>query len=185
MMQYTPLSKTLEEAGVGLPLSELHGGLCGLLCAAGVGAADAWLQESIGGHDARAQTAAQELRTLQFETWGELAGSDMQFAPLIPEDDRALEERVDALAEWCHGFLSGLGLGGVALSEDATEQVREIVGDLAEISRAGLSAEERDNETESDFVLTELVEYVRVGVQIVFEELEDLRAESTVHGRGH
>ena len=72
-MRYAALSEFLEEAGVALSLSELHGGLCGLLCAAGTGAADTWLEEVIGVGDSGVRVAdkmVRELRVLRLETWG-------------------------------------------------------------------------------------------------------------------
>lgn len=187
-MRYAALSELLEEAGVALSLSELHGGLCGLLCAAGTGAADTWLEEVIGVGDSGVRIADKmvcELRALRLETWGQLAGSQMQFTPLMPKEDCVLGKRVEAFAEWCHGFLFGLGLGRVSLGGGTAAQVREFADDLAVFSRAGLSFDERDNEVAADFMLAQLVEHVRVGVQIVFEELESTRIGSTNRGKGH
>jgi uncharacterized protein YgfB (UPF0149 family) len=50
----------------------------------------------------------------------------------------------------------------------------ELVNDLAEIARAGMAAE--DDEADADFAYAELVEFVRAGVQLVFEELAGFRA---------
>ena len=58
-------------------------------------------------------------------------------------------------------------------------QLGEIVNDLSEISRAGLSADEFDDEDEADFALAELIEHVRVSVQIMFEELESTQTTSS------
>ena len=52
----------------------------------------------------------------------------------------------------------------------------EILRDFAEISRAGLSDDEAAGHDEPDFALAEIHEYVRVSVQIVFEELGAVRA---------
>ena len=49
----------------------------------------------------------------------------------------------------------------------------EIVRDLAQIMRAGVDEREATEANES--ALAELVEFVRVGVQVVFEELRTLR----------
>ena len=63
--------------------------------------------------------------------------------------------------------------GKGATGEAAT--VGEILRDFAEISRAGLAETEVDGGNEPDFALAELIEYVRVGVQIVFEDLAPRR----------
>ena len=63
---------------------------------------------------------------------------EMGFALWLPDDDEPLEERTEALARWCSGFLAGLGSAGQldALSSEA----REAIGDLQEIARAELAA---------------------------------------------
>ena len=49
------------------------------------------------------------LRELYLETSGALEGSEMEFELLLPEDEAPLDTRTVALAQWCQGFLYGLG----------------------------------------------------------------------------
>jgi uncharacterized protein len=49
----------------------------------------------------------------------------------------------------------------------------EVVRDFAEITRAGVDADEEQESNESAYA--ELVEFVRVGVQLLFEELASAR----------
>jgi len=35
--------------------------------------------------------------------------SQMDFQPLLPDDEHALDARVEALGAWCQGFLYGFG----------------------------------------------------------------------------
>ena len=103
---------------------------------------------------------------------------DLSFQPLLPADDVDLERRVQALARWCAGFLYGLSADGSFDINNLSGEVREVVNDLTELSRAGLTAEDADNESaEADYA--ELVEYVRVGVQMVFLELQPGREGPT------
>jgi len=187
-VQHAALSDLFEEAGLVLSPSELHGELCGLLCVVGASRlTDAWYKESIGAENLRSPVANRvifELRALRFETWGQLMGSEMQFMPLLPNEDCAIDKRVEALGEWCHGFLSGVGLGGVSLGPGTSEHAEEFLSDLDAFSHVGLSAEEDDNEMETDFMLAELVEYVRVGAQIVFEEWQSAGTEQKKQRRG-
>lgn len=183
LAQYTTLHSAMTRARVPVAVSELHGGMCGSLCAGGVSAVPAWVEACLGDSD-QAQDAVNavrvQLRALQLHSWRSLNGSGLEFYPLLPDDEAALEERVGALALWCHGFVSGLGLAGLSLNTDtaaeaAARRLAEIVGDFSEISRAAASAEDFADEDAADFALTELIEYVRVSVQIVFEELEPQR----------
>jgi hypothetical protein len=93
----------------------------------------------------------------------------MQLALLVPGDDAALEQRTTALCQWCNGFLYGLAGHGAADPERLPGDAGEIVRDLGEITRAGVDGQESDEVNESAYI--ELVEFVRVGVQLVFEEL--------------
>jgi uncharacterized protein YgfB (UPF0149 family) len=177
-----------------MTVAELHGGFCGLLCAGGSGAASAWLEQCVSEVDTEAATAEEVrgvFRLMELETWRALASADLEFTLLLPEDDVSLEDRVSELGFWCHGFLSGLGLGGLQLPEDTLTRstddsddefenpVEEIVKDFAAISRAGLSAAERNDSADTDFAVAEIVEYVRVSVQIVFEDVGDARGGET------
>jgi uncharacterized protein YgfB (UPF0149 family) len=97
----------------------------------------------------------------------------MEFDLLIPSDDRPIEERTQALTAWCSGFLYGLGSSGAADPQRLPGDIGEIVRDLTEITRADVDATDTVEANES--ALAELVEFVRVGVQLVFDELEPLR----------
>jgi uncharacterized protein YgfB (UPF0149 family) len=107
-----------------------------------------------------------------------LADAELTFEPLLPGDDAPLQEQVQALALWCQGFLGGVGTAAPNAGRNAGEgaAIGEILGDFAEISRAGLSEDEAAGEGQPDFALAEIQEFVRVGVQIVFEELRSERA---------
>jgi uncharacterized protein len=180
---YASLGAALRDAGMVTGVAELHGCVCGLLCSGGGEASERWLDQSLNEAHADADSA-RELRTtlkaLGLDTWRMLAGGELSFEPLLPDDDTPLEERVLALAEWCQGYLAGLGLGGLdpqMLDGQAREAITEIFSDFSEISRAVLESEAADDPDRPDFALAEVTEYVRVSVQIVFEELAAVRSE--------
>jgi uncharacterized protein YgfB (UPF0149 family) len=170
---YETLEARLAEAGVVTSLAELHGGLCGTLCVGGISAAGHWLEECL--HDwqlAESGEVGEALRGLELETWQKLKSMDLSFEPLLPGEDQPLDLQVRGLALWCHGFLVGLGFGGYrtnGAAAHASAAVEEITKDFSELSRAVLGDEPEDSD-EAGFELAELKEYVRVGVQLVFEE---------------
>jgi uncharacterized protein YgfB (UPF0149 family) len=109
-------------------------------------------------------------------TYRQLAERQSEFEPLLPSEDDGTGVRATALAHWCEGFLHGL----VAASHDdelktrlAAEPLADIIKDMLQITRA--SADEDDDTESDDSAYTELVEYVRVAAQLVYEELSDLR----------
>jgi uncharacterized protein len=178
-LDYDRLRDALVAAGAVVALAELHGGVCGALCAGGVPAANRWLMDALEDEQLAASPAAlaDDLEELLSTSVKMLDDSELKFEPLLPDDDAPLAEQVEALAAWCQGFLSGVGSTAPAAVGGSAEgnAISEILRDFAEISRAGLSDEEAAGENQPDFALAEIHEYVRVSVAIVFEELGSLR----------
>jgi uncharacterized protein YgfB (UPF0149 family) len=174
------LRESLAAAGAVVALAELHGGVCGALCAGGTAAARRWLSESLDDAELGAPAAAlaDDLEELISTSSKMLEDDELKFEPLLPSDDSPLAEQVDALAVWCQGFLSGVGSATPANARSAVEgdALGEILRDFAEISRAGLGDDEAEGQVEADFALAQIHEYVRVSVQLAFEELAPARA---------
>ena len=179
-LDYERLRESLAAAGAVVVLTELHGGVCGALCAGGPVAARRWLTDSLDDEQLAASPAAVagDLDELVSASAEMLESGELEFQPLLPSDDAPLAEQVEALAAWCQGFLNGVGSTAPAAARSSAEgaALGEILRDFGEISRAGLSEDEAAGHDEPDFSLAEIQEYVRVSVQIVFEELGSLRA---------
>mgnify|MGYP001297639301 FL=1 len=185
---YATLGMALDELQSATTVSELHGGLCGTLSAGNPKATSDWLENCIEESESTetaAENARKVFRDLELETWRVLASSDLEFMPLLPDDDAPLDERVGEVAAWCHAYLTGLALGGLEdfdvgeVGEREVSSVEEIVNDLSAISRAGLTSAEREDPDDADFAFAEIVEYIRAAVQIVFEEIGTARVEQS------
>lgn len=173
---YEELETALDAAGAALGAAEAHGALSGTLAASLSFRADAWIDDILGDTDApeRAMHAREVLSALSRETAVHLSGPDMEFEPLLPGDEAALEARTAALGAWCTGFLAGLGSVPVP-SAGWPDTVREIVADFAEIARAAVGDEDSEEDSEASYI--ELVEYLRASAQLIHEELVDPRGE--------
>jgi len=183
-LDYDSLRDSLAEAGAVVALAELHGGVCGALCAGGAPAAEHWLEDCLEDQELEASDDLDaSLENVVAASSRMLEQSEFVFEPLLPGDDASLEEQVQALALWCHGFVTGLGAnapelagrGVRAAAGGDAEAVAEVVGDFTEISRAGLDEDEDAGGDQAGFALAELREYVRASVQMVFEELAPRR----------
>lgn len=156
--------------------AEAHGTLAGCLCATSGYRLEDWLREILPDGRATPETTA-ALEELFTTTAGTLVQPDMEFELLLPTDEQPIDVRTAALAQWCQGFLYGLGAGAVPDASELPGEVGEVVRDFIEISRAGVDASQDDESNEAAYA--ELVEFARVGVQLLFEELGALRMPST------
>ena len=170
---YAQIQRLMSECRAVTEAAEAHGSLTGALCASDSYGMEDWLAEILP-EGARPQEAAiAGLRKLYEATRAALLGTQMQFELLIPDDEEPIEQRAEALTLWCNGFVYGLGSGGAPDPERLPGDASEIVRDLAQITRAGV--DERESAETNETALADLVEFVRVGVQVVFEELGALR----------
>ncbi len=169
---YTRIQELLAQARSLAHAAEAHGTLTGGLCGAADYGFEDWLREILPEGRADPLVVA-TLRELYGSTAQALLQPDMEFELLLPEDEQPIDARTAALAEWCQGFLYGLGAGAIPDPGALPGEAGEIVRDFAEITRAGVDAGEEQESNENAYA--ELVEFVRVGVQLLFEELAAAR----------
>ena len=172
------VTEALRTAGVLGETSELHGQLCGLLCQMGRPAVAPWLADALNGATASIagqETAADLLAEVAEASFGALQAADMSLGLLLPADETPLETRAENLSYWCQGFIYGLSVGSGDPKMPGDEVIREILEDFSEITRAAFAETETAEEAETAYA--ELVEYVRVSVQLVFEEMRQQHDE--------
>lgn len=168
-MTHPELSDVLIGLRLGTSASDLHGSLIGYLCGGGKADADGWFAALELDVDPAEAGKTPQLRAFYRECRDQLDDSELGFAPLLPDDETAIALRAEALAEWCRGFLGGLGLAGVGASRAAlSPDAREIIGDFSTIAGSGFSYAGNDEDEEA---LSEIIEFVRVGVLLLYGEL--------------
>ena len=86
---------------------------------------------------------------------------------MLPADDRPLEERAEALVEWCRGVLGGFGLAGAGTHAKLSDEAQEILRDLTTIAS---SAFDFGDASEDEDALIEVHEFVRMGAMLLFTE---------------
>lgn len=173
------LDEVLKQCGSNWDAAQTHGLLTGRLAISGVSAGPDWFLQVLDGSDeqgaARPECEAL-LDTLYQSTFWQLSERLSEFQPLLPTDDSDAQERTLALAHWCEGFLHGLvsAKHGDALRDRlAAEPLSDIIRDMLQITRAEPD-DAADPET-NEKAYVELVEYLRVAAQLVYEELSDIR----------
>lgn len=172
------VQKNLTTLGSEVSPFEAHGTLCGLLCGRTDMEPQEWLALTTSGSDAIEQgdllaaEAAEWLSELFFHTVSALSDNNLNFYPLLPDDETEAIQ-LEAIAQWAQGFLMGLSLAGIENFSDYPEEVGEFVEAMTSISTADdydLAGDDTDAEA-----IIELVEFIRIGVLLVNEEMNPLR----------
>lgn len=159
---------------------DCHGMLCAMLIVNNSLQCKRWLDEIC--------TQTEEVQTLEGDhqdtlcalydhTKQELNDSLLNFTLLIPEDSNSLNARVTSLKKWCDGFLFGLALAGVKDLSHVPEDSMEILQDITTISQA---AEDEEEDEMNEVAYMDIVEYVRMGVLLINEEMHPMNRHQTI-----
>jgi len=162
-------------------LAECHGVVCGLLCRLPDASVDAYLGlldmlELVKQSGSGLKMSLEELLN---SSRAQLADEDMGFSLWLPGDEEILEERTMALSHWCSGFLAGLGSSGDDSLNTMSEDANEALKDLQQISSADVSDTSESEEDENAFM--EIVEYIRVVVLMIREDLRGPDSQDLIH----
>lgn len=162
-------------------LSECHGVVSGLLCRLPDASLDAFLGlldmlELLKTPGAGLRMTMEELLN---STREQLVDVDMGLTLWLPNDDETLEERTMALSQWCSGFLAGVGSSGDDVLETLSDDGKEALKDLQQISLADVT--DTDQSEEDEIAYTEIVEYVRVAVLMIREDLRGPDGQDSIH----
>lgn len=179
-IDHSALEEVLKSCGSSWNAGQVHGLLCSRLAVTGADGASRWFAQILEDTDPnRAERSNCEavLDTLYATTWRQLVDRQSEFTLLLPGDEDSMVERTVAMAQWCEGFLHGLvsEKHSEALKKRlSAEPLADIIKDMLQITRATVDDNEDDESEEEAFV--ELQEYLRVAVQLTYEELADFRS---------
>lgn len=179
---HVPLFERLTRLLDPLDPAELHGLLCGLLCANPTLDRDRWLavarEELVEGAELTEPVCDLLAKLLEFGA-AQLNADDGSVTPLLPDDDAPLNQRADALGAWCQGLLYGLGLGQADRDGALSADSREFLRDATEIAQIGFETDESSEADETAYA--EVVEYLRVGLLMILEDLRHAAAPRRLH----
>lgn len=168
-VDYDEVNVELGAVHAGMRASECHGFLCGHFCASNSIAPGDWRKHLLAGIDdaVNVNDCFAILEQMANQVKIEVLSEDISFDLLLPDEQSPISDRSSALAEWCDGFASGLGIGGMAQKEKLNEECDEFVKDVISISRMETSMEEGE---ETETALFEIIEYIRVGTIMLHQE---------------
>jgi len=166
--------------------SELHGLLCGKLCGGATLTADKWLSTAwelldiVGEPNVDIQEPVIAMYTI---TQTQLNSGDYDLQPFLPDDDSDMEQRTQALSQWCHGFLTGFGSAGISPNAEFSSDQADSLRDLAAIVQVTVDEDVDRDEDEQEGDYMDLVEHVRIIAMNFYEdqlqEVADSSAKKT------
>ena len=176
-MEYSEIDLLRCKANVAIDISEYHGTICAYLCC------DSFQEDDLLPKEVNFDGRSVSVQIIEFkhalyelisETINSFNDTEMSFYPFLPPDSEKLSIRAHSLSIWCQGFIDALGtfISERRLTINQSDQtfIGEIIEDFSQISTLSKTAVESGNEEELAYF--EVVEFVRVGTQLVYEELK-------------
>lgn len=150
--------------------SYIHGMMTGLLCIEEKEAVVSWkrLYQAIGCLQDPVSAIYKLFEKLFSCTLSELKNFESNLNLILPSDEQPLALRLEALADWCEGFIDGIKLTDInpeLLLQNPT--VKEVLSDFVQIKEVSSAAIESDS-NENNYM--QLVEFVRVGALLIHAE---------------
>lgn len=137
--------------------SELHGLLTGIVCVTEAPSREEWSQILTTLNVPELSEDALVLLTDEAEdVIHALSEDELDYLPMLPDDEHLLQERVQALSDWCAGVVLGFGLASGHVRSDE----RELIEHLQDV--AAVEFEDSDNDEEGESSYEELYEFVRL-----------------------
>lgn len=176
---YQDIVTALKSADSDFDASQLHGLFCGIICAtSGEQQTALWMRLVFGKE--KPVNRLEELERLYEMSYHLLSEFSFEFVLLLPEDTKDINLRTEELGLWCQGFLAGLEQFHAAISAKASEDAKDALNDIIEIAQVNFGDLTDSDQDESAYF--ELVEYVRLSVLMVFQELKPDKPNDEIEG---
>ncbi|MDG6777753.1 UPF0149 family protein [Thiomicrorhabdus sp. zzn3] len=181
-MDFDQLNSALEPYPELESPSFIQGMLIGLICGDNDIEESVWIRKLL--EEAQVKSVKESflisLHELYLSTVKGLNGSGFELQLCLPDDEQDIIARAAMLGQLCEGVLYGLGLIGRLqdAEESFSREVQELIHDLGDIARIdvdGLAQMKELGEAEEDDLM-QLVEFVRVGVLMLNEDLNPTQA---------
>lgn len=162
-------------------LAECHGICCGLLCRRSNASLDTYmgLLDTLELVKDPSSGLKMSLEELLVASKKQLQDEELGISLWLPDDSETLEDRTMALSQWCSGFLAALGAGGEDRLKELSDDANEAIRDLKQISGADVTDTAESEEDENAYA--EIVEYTRIVVLMIREDLRGPDARDAIH----
>mgnify|MGYP006074167095 CR=1 FL=1 len=168
---YDEMVALIEALSLKIHVSEVHGAISGFLCVGSNDEAASYIQELIEDKDVTCfEFEIRTLVNLLTVVHKQLSTLTFDFELLVPNDEALLSERAKAVSLWCHGFSDSFLESGMDVSQFKTEEARDALYHITEVSQ--LDYEELNIAEEDEKAFMELYEYIRMAVLMMHTELQ-------------
>lgn len=162
---YSELTLSLGDTMFNLHASQAHGVVCGILAANST--MTDWEKIITGGDE---NGGTRELLHVVYDgSSQQLKDFLFEFQLLLPNEEESLQDRAEALSLWCQGFLTGLKAAGESVEGRGHGEASEAIADMVEVAK--MEYEEVVDTEEDETAYLELVEYVRMAVILIYQDL--------------
>ncbi len=167
-MAYQILSSIFQRYNSDLSVAQSHGMATAMLCVNRHSDAINWLHEIFEAHEQPIEEDKAQIVNLFEQTRNLLDPDDslFEFDLFLPENVN-LSEKAITLANWCEGFLWGIGCS--QSKADWQRETNEILRDMVAFTK--LDNEVEDDNDDDEAALTQIHEYLRAAVLIIRDEL--------------
>ena len=182
---YQTFLDTISVLALSISASELHGIMCGYLCAGAATDGEAYMRAlSVNlKKDKATRAAALAMFAVYSVSQQQMINFDFEFQLMLPDDHEPLLERAQAFSEWCEGFTQGMSMAGVDYQQLQEEESQEALRHLLEFAQLDYESLHIDEEDEK--ALIEVSEYARMAVLRLYGDLLSSegreRGSSTTH----
>lgn len=181
-MAYQTINKLFQSNETDLTAAEAHGLATGMLCIENKIESAIWLAELFPDDIVLTDDDKIVLVSLFEQTRKLLTeeNNDFRYDLFLPADDDALADQLQALCQWCEGFLFGVGY--TRSSSEWPGESGGVMQDIVEFTKLDTEVDvDMDEEelNEQEAALIEIQEYLRVAVMTVRDQFSEQSNEST------
>ncbi|ABQ54097.1 UPF0149 family protein [Legionella pneumophila serogroup 1] len=168
--KYDDFVQSISVLALTMSGSELHGIMCGYLCAGADSQGEAYIRALLNNKkDEQSRNALLSMFSVFSISQQQMNNFDFEFEMLLPDDDESLVTRAQAFSEWCEGFTQGLTIAGVGMEQFYEEESQDALQHLIEF--AELDCESLEVGEEDERALMEVSEYTRMAVLRLHSDL--------------
>ncbi|HAT6978732.1 TPA: UPF0149 family protein [Legionella pneumophila] len=168
--KYDDFVQSISVLALTMSGSELHGIMCGYLCAGADSQGEAYIRALLNNRkDEQSRNALLSMFSVFSISQQQINNFDFEFQMLLPDDDESLVIRAQAFSEWCEGFTQGLTIAGVGMEQFYEEESQDALQHLIEF--AEMDCESLEVGEEDEQALMEVSEYTRMAVLRLHSDL--------------